>query len=292
MVTMDVTGRVQDKQVLDWKDSVYVVNEGDAQPFPGFAGHLQDLEVGTPKEFSLEIPSDYADASLAGGEMHLVATLTEVKQRVLPELDDEFAKGVGDGFESLEDLRASVEKDLQDEAERTRQTQYREAALDGLTSAATVELAPLLVEHDIEHMINRRDQLVERLNMTLDDYLRVTGKTDEEIRAEMREHAIERFTRSYALSTLAEREGLEVSGEEIDEKIQAIASSSDENAESLEGKDLDSEEVRDSIRETLLVTKALDRLTLIARGEAKEDIDRVQSTDDEKPESEEEGART
>jgi trigger factor len=132
----------------------------------------------------------------------------------------------------------------------------------------TVELPPLLVDHEVEHMVARRDRFVDRLNVRMDDYLRYTGKTEEEIREEMQEQAIDRLTRSYALATLAEREGLEVSAEEIDERIQALKAADEGDPESPAGQELDSEQVKGSVRETLLVGKALDRLTAIARGEA------------------------
>lgn len=267
MVTMAVEGAVEDRDIANQDDATYVVDKESGLPFPGFAEQLEGVEVGTPKEFHLVIPDDYVDTSLAGEEAHFSVSVSEVKEKRLPEVDDEFAKGVGDGYETLLELREGIEKDLKVEAEAAQKTQHREAALDALLKVTTLELPPLLVEHEVEHLVARRDEFVDRLNIRRDDYLRYTGKSEDQIQEEMRENAVEQLSRSWALAKLAESESLEVSAAEIDERIQAIVSEGGEQGERLKGADLDSEEVRSSISETLLVGRALDRLTAIARGD-------------------------
>ena len=289
MVTMDVVGAVEKRSILDEKDAVYVAEEEALLPFPGFSKNLKDMTVAVPNKFDLEISRDHPDAGLAGKQAHFTVTVSEVKERKLPELDDDFAKSMGDGYESLAALREAIEKDLNAEAERAQLAQYREAALDELLKVATVELPPLLLEHEIEHMVERRDNFVNRLNIRMDDYLRYTGKTEDQIQEEMREHAVERLGRSFALTTLAESEGLEVSSEEIDEKVQTVVAAGGEEAESLSGKDLDSEEVKGPVRGTLLMAKALDRLTAIARGEGPETGNDGRSSRSEKRDSKEGG---
>jgi trigger factor len=277
MVTMSVIGSVEEVNILDKEDEVYIVDEERALPFPGFAQQLEGVVVSAPKEFDLKISENHADARLAGKDAHFEITVGEVKERVLPELDDEFAKSVDDGYDSLAALRQAIEKDLDQKAHEAQAAQYREAALEELQRVGTVELPPLLIEHEVEHMVDRRDRLVDQLNIRKDDYLRLADKTEEEIQEEMRENAEKRLTRSFILATLAESEGLEISPEEIDEKIQAITASGDREVESILERDPESEEVRSAVRETLLVGKALDRLTAIARGEASESGDVEQS---------------
>ena len=267
MVTMDVEGTVEGHKVVDEKDTVYVADEETLLPFPGFSRQLGGATVGEPKEFTLTVPDDYPDARIASKKAHLTVVISEVKEQNLPKLDDEFARGAGDGYETLDALSEAVERELKEQAENARATQYRENTLDELVKVAAVELPPLLVEHEIEHMVERRNQFVDRLNMRTDDYLRYTGKTEEQFQEEMHEHAVERLTRSYALATIAEHEGVDVSPEEIDERIQTLKVSGDGQGERQRNHDLDSDEVRSSIHETLLVGKALDRLTAIARGE-------------------------
>jgi trigger factor len=138
----------------------------------------------------------------------------------------------------------------------------------------------MLIDHEVQHMVQRRDQFVDQLNVSMDDYLRFTGKTDDEIREEMREHAFERLNRSYALTTLAEKEGLEISDQDIDDQVQELISS---RGDSKDGEadpriDLESEEARSSIRESLLVEKSMERLITIAKGELAETKPEAAST--------------
>lgn len=279
MVTLTALGTVDGQTMLDQKDSVIVAEAGSVVPLPGFAERLVGTEVGVEREFDLPVRDDHADTSLAGKTVHFTLTASDIKERNLPEMDDEFAKSVGDDYESLEALRDKVKEEVEEEASKAQTTQYREAALEELIKMVAVELPPLLVEHEVEHMVDRRDQFVERLNIRKDDYLRYTGKTEDEIQEEMTEQATERLSRSYALATLAEQEGLEVSDEDIDAEVKRLAES---GMDAAAGHDLDSPEVRSSVRETLLVEKAINRLTAIAKGE----VDGSSETDDQNEEEE------
>jgi trigger factor len=273
MVTMDVAGTVDGSSFFEQKDAVHVAEAENLLPFPGFSDALIEMEVGTAKEFTLTISEDHADSRIAGKEAVFNVTISEIKEQNLPELDDEFAKGLPEGYESLAALREATDTDVQTEAESARTQQYREDALDALIATAVIELPPLLIDHEVEHMVDRRNRFVSQLNIRMDDYLRFTGKTEDEIQQEIKESATERLSRSYALSALAEQEDLKVSDEEIDEKVEDMGASAGSDEESPQGRDLDSEEVRSSVRESLIVAKALDRLTSIAKGEPPEPAD-------------------
>jgi trigger factor len=185
-------------------------------------------------------------------------------------LDDEFAKSVGDGYETLVELRESTETDITTQAVEAQAGQYRESALDALVSGSTFDVPPMLIDHEVEHMVDRRDRFVERLEVSMEDYLRYTGKSDDEMKDEMREHAMERFTRSYALSNLAEAENIVIPDEDIYERIKELEADREgqENTpEDQSNVDLSSEAARTSIKESLLVSKSLDRLVSIAKGD-------------------------
>ena len=269
MVTMDVAGTLEDRKLLDEKKAVHVADPESALPFPGFSQHLEGIVVGEPAEFDLTVPSNYGDTSLAGKQVHFTLAVSDVKEQKLPDLDDEFAKGVGEGYDDLGALREAVTGELQVEAERAQLEQYREAVLGELLKGATVTLPPLLVEHEVEHMAARRDSFVDKLNIRMDDYLRYTGKTEEQAKTELEKRAAEQLSHLYALEALAKREGLEVSEEEIDERVQSLMASGEEQAEG-PSRDLNSDDIRGSIRQTLIMGKALDRLAATARGEVED----------------------
>ena len=270
MTTMDVKGHVDEEYILNNEDAVYVVDLESTLPFAGFSEQLVGMEVGVEKEFTLKVPDDHADNRFAGQNVHMSVTVKDVKERLRPELDDEFAKSVGDGYETFVELRESTEAEIKTQAEEAQAAQYRESALDALVSGGTFEVAPMLIDHEVEHMVDRRDRFVERLEVSMDDYLRYTGKSDEEMKVEMREHAMERFTRSYALSNLAEAENIVIPDEDIDERIKELEAAREGQENTPEDQsevDLNSEAARTSIKESLLVSKSLDRLVRIAKGD-------------------------
>lgn len=275
MTTIDVKGHVDEDYILNNEDSVYVVDLESALPFAGFAEQLVGMVVAIEKEFTLKIPDDHADNKFAGRDIHITVMVKDIKERLRPELDDEFAKSAGDGYDTLKELRESTEKDLNTQAEEAQIAQYRESALDALVNVGTFDIPPMLIDHEVERMIDQRDRFVERLKVSMEDYLRYTGKSDDEMRVEMREHAMERFTRSYALSTLAKSENVDISEEEIDERIKELETAREAQETVPEGQsevNLKSEAARASIKESLLVSKSLDRLVSIAKNEEKADL--------------------
>lgn len=285
MVGMKAKGTVDDRTLIDDEDTVHIAEEGAVVPLPGFSEKLVGAVEGEPQEFSLEIPDDHADTTLAGKVAQFLVTVNEVKERQLPDLDDELAKGVGDGYESLDALRGKIESDLRAQADRARDEQFKELTIDALVESATIELPELLVEHEIEHMVDRRDRFIESIEVRLDDYLKITGKTEDETLTEMREHSIERLSRTFALSKLAELETIEVTDDDITEEIESMAETSEDPSAFESNPRLKSDEVRDTIRESLLMKRAVERLGDLARGESgKEDAaepDEQQATEDE-----------
>ena len=266
-VTMKVTGHVEENTVLDSDDEEYLVEENGTLPFKGFPENLIGSKIDEPFEFHLDIPEDYADSRLAGKEGHFEVNLKEIKELVLPELDDEFAKSVGDGYDNVSDLKTSIENKLIEEAEQAKDTKHRDQSLDKLIEGSSFEFPPLLIEQEISHMVDRRNNFASQMNFSLEEYFKFTGKTEQEHEKEMREHAIERFSRSYALSKLVEAENIEVSDNEVDEKIEELKNRDTEDGAKLDDQKLKSPEVLSSIRESLLVEKSLATLVSITKGD-------------------------
>ena len=268
MVTMNVLGTVGDRKILEENNAVYVVQEKEAFPFPDFHKHLEGAKIGVPTKFNLTLSKDHPDTTLSNQEAHFTVAVSEIKEQKLPDLDDDFAKSLGDEYGDLTELRESVEKHLKTETDNSRENAHREDTLAGLLDTATVELPPLLVEREIEYMLQRRNRFVDSLKISIDDYLKFTGKTEEEIKKEMGEQAVARLKQSHALLALANCEKINVSENEIDEKVKSMLESKDEGAETLSGKDMSSDRVRSAVRESLLLSKAMDQMVCISKGSA------------------------
>ena len=285
LITMNVVGKIGEVKIIDETDSQYLVDPSSTLPFPGFAAELEGLEVDTPRDFTLDVPADFADNEIAGKQAEFSVTITDVKQRLLPELDDEFAQSVMDESETLDDLKERLREDIQDATVRQNEHEYREFAIEELVVNADMEIAPLLIQHEIEHMEERREEMMKRLGISEEDYNRFTGRTAEQIRDEMHEEAVEKLNRSHAISAFIEQEALDITDDELNDRLKQLAREGDESTgRKLTNKELRSERVKSSVRESLLIEKALDRLVLIAKGQADEGTEEDSSREEDQPE--------
>ncbi|MDP6798508.1 MAG: trigger factor [SAR202 cluster bacterium] len=284
LVTLKVVGKVGDAVVIDQEEGVFFLDEDSVNPLPGFAQALVGKETEQSHEFNLEIPEDYRDASVAGQQCSFDVDVKEIKERNLPEIDDEFAKGLPEAYESLEVLRTSVRDSLREEADNRANRHYEDLVTDALLEASTIVLSPVMVEHEIDHIEENQASLLQQLNIRRDDYLRSVGKTAEEQREESRDEAEKRIRRTFALNELSDLEGIDADDAEIDAKIEEIEATEDPAAH--EGHDHDSVDRRDSVARMLKYEKAVAQLVAIAKGESTPDplIEKPEEEDEATPE--------
>jgi trigger factor len=191
---------------------------GEERMIPGFEERLIGLEIGATKEFDLTFPDDYRVEELRAKQAHFTVELLDLREKVLPEADDEFAKSVSE-TDSLDALRAEIrdalERRAQDEARHT----FGDRIIEYATANATVELPEVMVANEIDIM---RDELRTRLaqqRIGLDQYLQLMKQSPEELATELREPATRRVKTLLVLSAIAEREGIDATDAEIDAEI-------------------------------------------------------------------------
>ena len=263
MVTMSASATIDGQAIMDDQDAVYILEENSPRPIPGFAENLVGVNKEESKEFTLAIPVSDSEPGTESKEAQFTVSVSEIKERVLPELDDEFAKGVGDGHESIDALRQELEKQVKADAEERASQRYKESVVNALVEGTTVELPPLIVEHEVDHMEDERTRMLTSINIRPDDYLQSIGKTAEEVRGEMQDAAIERLKRTFALTKLSEEEGVEVTDEEVDERVESLIAESGQQSDQPITEDL-----KDSVRRMLIAEKTVDRLCSMAKGKA------------------------
>jgi len=257
LVTINVEGNVDDKPALDRKELQYQVLKESPFPVPGFWEQLEGLEKGQEKEFTLSFPDDYELNQFAGKECQFKVLVSEIKEKILPELDDEFAKSLGQGFETLESLRERVASNLKAMAEESARRRLEEKAIEALVEQSKVDFPPVLVEHEIDRLIREREA-------SLEGRIQDRGKSVEELKEALRPLAVNRITHALILGKVAEEEKIEVAEAEVDEEIEAMAQGAGERGEELR-KAFSSAAARQSMEEVLLTRKTLKRLTEIAQ---------------------------
>ena len=267
MITAQIKGTVGKKTIFDESDAVYLVNEEIGRPFPGFSEKLVGMEADKPSQFDLSIPEDFADPDLANQDASFDVTIKDIKARVLPEIDDAFAKGIGEGYETLNDLKEEVQKSIETEAEEESTRTHRESIVGALMETAKVEMPALLLQHEAEHMVEEQERMISQAKMNMDDYLISLGKTREEFVEESKTEASDRLKRSFVLAKIAEEEGIEVSDEDIDDRISEMFS----NAEQEIPESSQNDQMRDYLSRSLLMEETMKKLEGIAAGESGED---------------------
>lgn len=205
--------------VIFSEDRLEVVVDPDKLfPRSGFVDELVGMKVGEEKTFTLSFPEDYEDEELAGREATFTITVSEVKKRELPPLDDELAKLEGD-YESLEELRESVRKNLLDQAQNEAKNQLIEETIDDILPNATLVYPEAAVSQEIDGMIQNLKNQAERSGWKWEDFVTLQGNNEEAIRENMRDTAVEQVKRQLILRQLVISEKITVDAEDVDAKI-------------------------------------------------------------------------
>ena len=234
-------------------------------PMPGFAAQAVGITAGETRKFDLSFADDYANDSLRGQTAHFEVVCKEVKSRTLPEWNDDLAKEVGE-FQTLAELRARVQSDLEKEAQRARNREYGDQVLEQLVAQSTIKYPPVLLEQEVDDLLADLDNRLREQRLTLDDYLKIENKTREQLREEYKPRAEARLKRALVLGRIVEHEQLEVQPEEVAGEVSRMAVALGDQAARVTDY-LNSDRARQSLTIDLLTGKALERLVAIAKGE-------------------------
>jgi trigger factor len=186
--------------------------------FPGFEEQLEGMGPGEAREVTVTFPDPYRREELAGKTAVFQVTLKEIKRKVTPALDDEFARDAGD-FKTLKDLREKVREDLQREADRESALALREQARHQLAEANPVDAPPALIEREFRSMIEGTRRRFKAQGVSLEQL----GLTPEVLEKDWRPRAELSVKASLILAQIADEQALTVSTEEIDKQLEPVA---------------------------------------------------------------------
>jgi len=254
LVTMNIQATADGKPWLNHKDILYEMDRDSRSPVPGFASCLQGSEKSKEKTFSLAIPDDYPIKEMRGKEGSFKVTVSEIKEKQLPELNDELAKGTG--YSGLDDMKEKVAARLRTEAEARSRFESKQKALDALVEISEVKYPPIMEDEEIGGLLRSEAQ---RLGFKeIGDYLKRANKTEEEIKQELRPAARKRLIQGLVLGKLAEEEKIEISASEVDNKIDEIVNDAADKDKARQLFSLP--QFRQSIEQSLRTQKTMDRL--------------------------------
>lgn len=204
MAVVDIKGMVGEKTVIENEGRKLILGDDSSEPLPGFSEKLLGMSPGEERVFTLVYPEDFEDESLAGRQVHFRVYLQDLKEEVMPDIDDDLARTVGD-YETLEDLKAELRRQLEAEAE----DRFAYRALTALVERAEIEFPPVLLEEQIDDLLEEFDRDLRREGLNLENYLAMRKQTKEGFREEIAPQAEERLKLALVLNRFIELEGLE-----------------------------------------------------------------------------------
>jgi trigger factor len=191
---------------------------GQERLIPGFESNLVGLKVGDTTEFDITFPDDYGEPSLAGKVAHFSVELKELREKIQPELDEEFLASLG-RFETLEELKADIRQRLEGNALDRARHDFADRIIEYAVANATVDLPDVLIDQEVEVMHDEFRGSIARQGITEEAYLKAVEKTTDELHAEFRPNAERRAKTLLVLSQVADTEGIEVPDADVDAEV-------------------------------------------------------------------------
>jgi trigger factor len=217
-VVMDYVGTLDGEPFAGGEGRDQMIELGSGRLVPGFEEQLTGAAAGEERSLTITFPEDYGAGELAGREAVFAVTVNEVKAKDLPPLDDDLA--VEAGFDALDELRADIRERLAEAQASEIEAEFREAALDSAVAGAKVTVPEPLVEARSQELWDQMAHSLSHQGISKEAYLRISGRTEEEIVSAGLEDARRSLEREAVLAAIVEAEGIEPTEEEVVEALE------------------------------------------------------------------------
>lgn len=219
--TIDFEGFVDGVAFEGGKAENFELTIGSGQFIPGFEDQLIGMKIGEEKEINVTFPKEYHAENLAGKPAMFKVKLISIKSKILPELDDEFAKDVSE-FETLADYRKDVEKKVKKQKEESAKNQKEIAVIDKLVENTEVVIPESMIDDEVKSMSNQFASNLAYQGLDLKTYCMYMNTTEEEFKKNLRPEAEKNVKLKLALDAIEKLEDIKVEAKEIDEKIDEL----------------------------------------------------------------------
>jgi trigger factor len=230
IVMLDFKGYVDDVAFEGGEAENYSLEIGSNSFIPGFEQQLIGVAAGAETEVKVTFPENYRKDDIAGKDAVFKVKVHQIKEKELPELDDEFVQEVSE-FETLEAMKIDLKEKLQKNADDNSRSKLEEQLIEKVSALSKVEPPKTLVERQIDRMIGDLESYLRYQGMSLDQFIEMSGKSREDMREDKREEATERAKANLVLDAIAKKEGITADDSEIEAKIAEIAASYNDEPE-------------------------------------------------------------
>ena len=225
-VVLDFVGKVDGEPFEGGDARGYLLELGSQRLIPGFEEQLEGAKAGEQREVKVTFPEDYGAEQMAGKEAVFETEVKEVKEKHLPELDDDFAADAG-GFDSLAEMREELASKIAELKGQQLEGEFRENVVDAAAANATIDIPAELIASKASEMWSQAARGLARRGIPPDQYLQMTGKTEEQLVEDAKPDAEKALRREAVLAAVIDAEGIEVSDDELLDALRTAATAAD-----------------------------------------------------------------
>ena len=253
-VILDFEGFVDGEAFEGGKGENYPLTIGSGSFIPGFEEQLVGAEAEKEVEVKVTFPEEYHAEELKGKDAVFKCTIHEIKEKQIPEIDDEFAAEVSE-FDTLDEYKADVKAKIKEQKENEGKQKKEDQAVEKAVANATMEIPEAMIDEQVRQMVNEFAQNMQYQGISFEQYCQITGMTLEKVQEETRPQAVKRIETRLVLEAIAKAENIEVTEERLDEEIKKMAESYSMEADKL--KELMGEEEKKQMMEDIAVQDAV-----------------------------------
>ena len=255
--TIDFEGFVDGQAFDGGKGTDYPLTIGSNTFSPGFEEQLIGAEIGKETEVNVTFPENYHAEELAGKPAVFKVTVKGIKEKELPELDDEFASEVSE-FETLAEYKEDVKKKLEERKAANAKSIKENAVVDAVVANATMEIPDAMIKTQASNLLDEFMTGMRRQGLSMEQYMQYTGNTEDSMLEQMRPRALKQIQTRLVLEAVAKAENIQISDEDTEAELKKMAENYNMGLEQV--KELMDEEQIKAMKEDLAVQKAIDLL--------------------------------
>lgn len=268
-VVIDFDGKVDGESFEGGKADNYSLELGSNTFIPGFEDQLIGHKAGDKVEVKVTFPDDYQAKDLQGKDAVFETEIHEVKEKELPELDDEFAKDVDEDVDSLEELKAKIKDELKEQKVQSAREAIQDEAIDEAVANAKIgDIPEQMIEDDVQRQMDQYFAGMQQQGVTPDMYFKLTGTSEEEMRKNLREGAEKRVKTNLVLEAIVAEEKIDPSEDEINDELKSLADQYDMDVKAVRSALSD-----DMLKHDIAIRKVVDEITDSAKQTKKESKD-------------------
>jgi trigger factor len=221
-VNIDYSGSVDGVKFEGGTDTGHNLKLGSNAFIDGFEEQLVGKKAGYEIDVNVTFPAEYHAEELAGKEAVFAVKINEVRTEEKPELNDEFAQDISE-FDTLDELRADIKKNLAEQGERRAEMETKDAILEKIYEANEIDVPEVMVEDQLEEMLKGFEREIKQQGFKLEQYFQITGQAPNELREKIKEDAYKRVKMKLIVQNIARMQGFTASDEELNEELGKMA---------------------------------------------------------------------